>query len=191
MILGAGGHAIACIDVLESEKKYKIFGLIGAVGEVGKRVSGYRVIGTDLNVPSLLRYCTNLLVGVGQIKTPEIRRRLYQQGAFLGCKFPVVISPLAYISSNSNIGQGTIVMHGSIVQAGVTVGENCILNSRCLIEHGAKIGNHSHISTGVIVNGDVEVGEGTFVGSGAVLQEGVRLRNNSVVPMGKIVRRQR
>ena len=28
ILVGAGGHALSCIDVIEAEKKYKIIGLI-------------------------------------------------------------------------------------------------------------------------------------------------------------------
>ena len=35
----------------------------------------------------------------------------------------------------------------------VSIGENCIINNKALLEHDVKIGDNVHISTGCIVNG--------------------------------------
>jgi len=180
---------LACIGVLEEEGKYRILGLLGKPGEVGKRLLEHKVIGTDKDLPRLLKKCRDVLVGIGQIKTPDPRRMAYAKGLALGARFPVVRSPFSHVSSKAILGNGTIVMPGVIVQPGVEVGRNCILNSRCLVEHGVNIGDHCHISTGAILNGDVRVGPGSFVGSGAVVQEGTVLKAKSLIPMGKIVRR--
>lgn len=188
LILGAGGHALACIGLLEVEGKHRILGLVGKPGEVGKSLLGYKVIGTDKDLPRLLKKCRDVLVAIGQIKTPVLRQTAYQRADSLGASFPVILSPFSHVSPRASLGEGTIVMPGGIVQAGVVVGRNCILNSQCLLEHGVRVGDHCHISTGAILNGDVKIGSGSFVGSGAVMQEGAVIRSNSLVPMGTIVR---
>ena len=66
-----------------------------------------------------------------------------------GFKFPSIISPLAYVSNQAKIGEGTIVMHEPIVNAGI-VGKNCIINSKSLIEYDAVIGNNSVVSQGLL-----------------------------------------
>ena len=188
LILGAGGHALACIGLLEAEGKHRILGLVGKSGEVGKKLLGHTVIGTDKDLPRLLKKCRDVLVGIGQIKNPAPRQTAYQRADSLGARFPVILSPFSHVSSRASLGEGTIVMPGGIVQAGVAVGKNCILNSQCLLEHGVQVGDHCHVSTGAILNGDVKVGSGSFVGSGAVIQERTVIRPNSLVPMGTIVR---
>lgn len=180
---------MACIGLLEAEGKHHILGLVGKSDEVGKRILGHTVIGTDKDLPRLLKKCRDVLVAIGQIKTPVPRQTAYQRADSLGAKFPVILSPFSHVSSQASLGEGTIVMPGVIVQPGAVVGKNCILNSRCLLEHGVKIGDHCHISTGAILNGDVRVGAGSFVGSGVIVQEGAVVGANSVVPMGTIVRR--
>lgn len=187
--MGAGGHAVACIDVLEAEGKRRILGLVGSREEVGRKICGYSVIGTDSDLPALLKQAESLVMGIGQIKTPAPRKKLFLKALSLGAKFPVILSPISRVSPRAIIYSGTIVMHGAIVQPGALVGKNCILNSRCLLEHGVQIEDHCHISTGSILNGDVRVGEGSFVGSGAVVQEGAVIRANSLVPMGAVVKR--
>ena len=41
ILLGAGGHSHAYIDVIELEGSYEIAGLVGHPQEIGKRLFGY------------------------------------------------------------------------------------------------------------------------------------------------------
>ncbi len=187
-MVGAGGHALSCLDVIESQRKYQIIGLVGKGEEVGRGVGSYRVIASDETLEECLKLSGNFLICVGQIKTAETRRRLFEVIQSLGGKFPVIVSSRAYVSAKAEVGPGTIIHHGAIVNAGARIGANCIINSGALVEHGAAIGDHCHIATGALVNGDVEIGSESFVGSGAVLKQGIRIGSRSVVGMGAVVK---
>lgn len=189
LLVGAGGHARACIDVIEQEGRYAIAGLVGMPDEIGEVVLGYPVLGGNDDLPSLRERCPNALVTLGQIKSPEPRIQLYSLLERLGFALPTVVSPMAHVSRHASLGQGSIVMHGAIVNASARVGRNCILNSRALVEHDAVIEDHCHISTGVLVNGGARVGAGSFVGSGSVLREGITLGERCLVGMGLAVRK--
>jgi sugar O-acyltransferase (sialic acid O-acetyltransferase NeuD family) len=187
LLVGAGGHATACIDVIESHGGYTIAGLIGAAAEIDKRILGYPVIGTDDDLPELLGRCASALVAVGHIKTPAPRIRLFTRLQALGFSLPALVSPLARVSRRAALGAGTIVMHGAIVNAGASVGCNCIINSQALVEHDAAIGDHCHIATAAIINGGVRVGMGTFIGSNATLRQGISVGERCTIGMGERV----
>lgn len=189
LLVGAGGHARASIDVIEQEGRFALKGLVGQAQElVGTRIFNYPVLGTDADLSTLLSDCKNALVAVGHIKTPEPRIRLFDLLQLNEIVAPVIVSPYAYVSPHASLGAGTIVMHGAIISAGTVVGKNCIINSRSLIEHSAIVANHCHISTGAIINGDANIGVGSFVGSGSIIKQGVRLGSGCVVGMGLAVR---
>jgi sugar O-acyltransferase (sialic acid O-acetyltransferase NeuD family) len=187
LLLGAGGHAVACIDVIESEGSYQVAGLLGAAAEVGRQVLGYPVLGTDAELPELLARHRAALVAIGHIQTPEPRIRLFERLQGLGCTLPSIVSPQAYVSRRATLGAGTIVMHGAVVNAGATVGRNCIINSRALVEHDVVIGDHCHIATAGVVNGGVHIGTGTFLGSNATVRQGVSIGAHCVIGMGALI----
>jgi sugar O-acyltransferase (sialic acid O-acetyltransferase NeuD family) len=187
LLLGAGGHARACIDVIEHEGRFAVTGLTGLRGEVGTRILGYPVLGTDEDLPALLRDCTHALITVGQIKSPDLRMSLFNLLEQRGCTLPVVVSPRAHVSRHATLGAGTIVMHGAIVNAGAVVGRNCIINSQALIEHDAAIADHCHIATAAAINSGVSVSMGTFVGSNACVRQGTRIGERCVIGMGQRV----
>lgn len=188
ILIGAGGHARACIDVIEQHGGYQISGLIGMPDEMHDYHLGYAVIGTDADLPELAKTIQYALITLGQIKTSAHRTRLYQQVVALGFQMPTIIAPSAYVSRHATLGAGTIVMHGAVVNAGASVGENCIINTRALLEHDATVADHCHISTGAIINGNAAIGSGCFVGSGSVIKEGASLGQGCLVGMGLAVR---
>lgn len=187
LLVGAGGHARACIDLIEREGRFAIAGLVGCEGEVGKTVLGYPVLGTDVDLPALFGSYHHFLNAVGQIKTPELRMRLFYLLEQNGCDLPVIVSPCAYVSPHATLGAGTIVMPGAVVNAGAVVGRNCIINSQSLVEHDAKIGDHCHIATAAVVNGGVQIGSGTFIGSGSCVRQDTEIGDLCLIGMGQRV----
>ena len=184
LLIGAGGHARACIDVLEEENQFEIAGLIEKGESISNESLGYPIIGTDDDLKVLRQQYKNALITVGQIKIPKIRIKLYQLLKELDFTLPVIVSSQAYVSKHAQIGEGSIIMHGVIINANAKIGNNCIINNRALIEHDAIIGNHSHIATGAIVNGGVSVGSESFIGSGVVTKQYISIGNNCSVGAG-------
>lgn len=187
LLVGAGGHAQACIDVIEAQGIFRIMGLFDSSPVKEARCLGYPVLGSDDELPSFVGDGTSALVCVGQIKSPELRIRLFARLRQLGFALPTIISPRAWVSPHAHIGAGSIVMHGAIVNADANVGENCIINTGAIVEHGARIGDHCHISTRAVLNGDVQVGAGSFIGSGSLLKEGAQVGERCIVGMGVTV----
>ena len=188
LIIGAGGHAVSCIDVIEAEGRYTIAGIIDIKEKVGQSILGYKIVGSDFDLHEFVSVYKNALVSIGQIKTADIRKKIYEKAVRLGFNFPAIVSPSAYVSPRAVIGKGTIVMHGAVINADVVIGDNCIINSMALIEHGVKVFSHSHIATGSRLNGDVVVGCESFVGSGAVIHQGVFIGAREVIASGAIIK---
>ena len=187
LLLGAGGHAESCIDVVEQTGAFVISGLLGTPDEIGTSVLTYPVLDSDAQLVRWVQRVPNVLVAVGQIRSPELRMRLFNAARAAGAVLPTIVSPLAHVSPHATLGVGTIVMHGAIVNASARIGDNCIINSMALVEHGAQIGSDCHISTGARLNSGVVVGQGTFVGSGAVVRQQARVGSRCVVGLGQVV----
>ena len=189
LLIGGGGHCRSCIDVIESEGKYRILGIVERSVKDLNPVLGYDLLGTDKDLPKLIKNCQNALITVGQIKSAELRKKIYSNLKELGVKLPVIISPKAHVSKHIQIDEGTILMHGVILNAGASIGKNCIINSQALIEHDSVVESNCHISTGVKVNGSVFVGKETFIGSGSVIYDSVHIGEKCIIPAGSVVRK--
>jgi sugar O-acyltransferase (sialic acid O-acetyltransferase NeuD family) len=189
LLIGGGGHCRAAIDVIEAGACFHIRGIVQLKADGTEPVLGYPILGEDADLSALLVETPQALVTVGQIETSTVRLRLFEQLKARNATMPLIVSPRAYVSCHARVREGTLVMHGAIVNAGAQIGVNNIVNSLALVEHDAEIGNHCHVSTGARINGGVMVEDGCFIGSGAVLREKVRIGANSVVGAGCVVTR--
>jgi len=187
LIIGDGGHARSCIDVIENNKNFKIYGIIsGSKKNVGKKIFNYKVIGTDKDLKKLKKKVKYAHVALGSIGGTFLREKLFNKLKKLKFSLPIIKSNKSHISKYAQIGEGTIIMHGAIINANSKIGYNCILNSNSLIEHDCEIGNHSQVSTGAILNGSVTLGSRSFIGSRSVVKNNCKLKSKTFLKMGTV-----
>lgn len=188
ILIGGGGHCKACIDVIELEGRFKIIGIIDQKQNLGEKVLDYEIIGTDEDIPALIKTYPFFLLTVGQLGSSEIRKKILCSFKENPEKFPTIVSPLAYVSKHSKLGSGSIVMHFAMVNSGASVGEHCIINTKSLIEHDVVIEDFCHIATGAIVNGGAIVRRDSFVGSGSVVKQAVVIPERSFIKANSLFR---
>lgn len=188
ILIGGGGHCKSCIDVIELTENYNIKGIIDVESKVGTKVLGYPIIGTDEDIFNLIEIIDEFIITIGQLGKLNKRQILYDKMKKRGAKFSTIVSPLAYVSKNAFVEEGTIIMHGAIINADVKIGCNCIINSKALLEHEVTVGNHCHISTASVLNGGATIGDGTFYGSGAVSIQNIKIVSNSFIKANSIVK---
>ena len=186
---GAGGHCKSITDVIELENIYQIKGIILSKKDNKIKNINYPILGYENDLKDIINKYKNVIVSIGQIKEYKLRKNFYENLKKNNAFLPVIKSPLSYCSKNSLIGEGTILMHFSMVNASVRVGNNCIINSKSLIEHDVQVGDNCHISTGAILNGGVKIGENTFIGSNSVIKNGVNIGREVIIGAGKIILR--
>jgi len=187
ILVGGGGHCRSVIDVIESSGLYRIIGIIDKKQFIGNSILGYKVIGSDNAIVHFLEKYRYFLVTAGQLKLPDLRTKLFKELKKLGATLPVIISDTAKVSRFSQLGEGTVVMHHSVINSGSEVGCNVIVNTGAIIEHDCVIGDHAQISTRSIVNGGVKVGHSCFIGSGAIIKQGVIIGEKTIVGAGAVV----
>ena len=187
ILVGGGGHCKSVLDAAESAG-FRILGVLDKPETLGKQVLSTKVIGTDDDIPYYVDKA-EFLISVGFIKDPSIRIRLYETIKKVGGELAIVIASTAHVSQYAIIGEGTVVLHHALVNAGAKVGNNVILNSTSVIEHDAEIGDHTHISTGTIVNGNCKIGRRCFVGSQSVLSNSISIGDDIVIGAGSFIRK--
>lgn len=126
----------------------------------------------------------NYILGIGdnliRIKTADL---LISKGVEL----PNIIHPAASISAKVKFGIGNFISRNVSVNALVELGDICILNTGCIIEHECIIGNGVHIASSAVLAGNVEIGENTFVGANSVIKQGVKIGANVIIGAGSVI----
>lgn len=185
ILIGAGGHGVSSADVIKKEKKFQIFGFVDK--KKNKYLNKYKIIGNDKDLPKIRKTIKNALITVGQIQNLFLREKIFKKLIKLKFNFPVIVSPLAYISNDATVGDGSIIMHRAVVNSKAKIGRNCIINTGAIIEHDVKIGDNCHISTGSIINGGAIIKNNSFIGSGAIIKQKILIGKACMVNAKKFV----
>jgi sugar O-acyltransferase (sialic acid O-acetyltransferase NeuD family) len=187
IVLGAGGHAKVLINTLQL-CSVEILGITDPdPALIGHEILGVPVIGPDANLKHYSVEKVHLVNGLGSVCLPKARCKIFEKYKKLGFIFATVVHPTAIIAAAVKIGEGAQLMAGVILQPGVCIGDNVIINTRASIDHDCTIGSHSHIAPGVTLSGDVQVGTVAHVGAGASIVQGVRVGDGSLVGAGSVV----
>lgn len=184
-MLGHGGHAKMCRDILKQTGLFNLAGIVTDQANKGEVVSGHKVVGEDADLAELYeagyRYA---ILGLGAVKNPRLRERLFNRLKSIGFFLPNLIHPNAIIEPSAKLGEGVHVMAGAIVGSEAVVQDNCILNSGCIVSHDCHLENNAHITPGAILGGNVSIGKNTIVGMGCTIYMGVKVGSNSVISNG-------
>ena len=186
ILIGAGGHAKSVAEVINyASSPYIIDGLIDLTAPDDKYWDNIDYLGNDETVTDISG--ENAHVSVGMIKDLKIRERIYTSYKQKGVVFPVIQSKYAFVSTDSEIGEGSIIMHQAFVNVGASIGVNCIFNTKSTVEHDVKIGNHCHTGPGSTINADCTIGNNVFISSNATINRGVKIGDNCIIGAGSVI----
>ena len=93
LIIGSGGHTLSCISLLL--KKLNKFKIVGLVDDVKTNLAiKYKIIGNDFDLKILKQKISYAFIGLGQIKSPKIRKNLFRKLKKYNYKLPFIISKI-------------------------------------------------------------------------------------------------
>ena len=98
------------------------------------------------------------IVGIGDNWSREqmVNKILKIQPDF---QFVSAIHPGAIVSNHAKIGNGVVIVGGSIVNPGAQIGNHCIINTKSSVGHDSILDNFSSIAPGVTFGGHVSIGK--------------------------------
>lgn len=172
-LYGAGGHCKVVIDVLESQGER-----VGLVVDDNPKCSSFMSFPCSAPKDSYDR----AIVTIGDCET---RKKIVDR--ISARRYERAIHPTAVVSARSKVGEGTVVMHGAVVQSCASVGSHCIINTHSSVEHDAVVHDFVHVASGAIISGGAEIGECALIGAGSVVKHGIRIGKNCLIGAGSVV----
>jgi sugar O-acyltransferase (sialic acid O-acetyltransferase NeuD family) len=180
VIIGAGGHSKVIIDLIHLLNEYTIVGIYDDMKE--GYFCNYKILGKIIDITKNITI-NNVVIAIGDC---SIRKQLYNK--YNKYNYPYLIHPNTIISSSiKKIGDGTIIMAGTIIQTEVDIGKLCILNTNSNIDHECKIGDFNNICPSVTICGQVNIGNINFIGASCVIIQNINIGNNCIVGAGSVI----
>lgn len=183
IVLGAGGHAKVCIELLQSMGETVAF----CIGEKNspEYCMNVNVLKGDENLIHLRsKGYFKLFVAIG---SNSLRERLANSAIKQGYQLVNAISPNAIISPSVNLGMGIAIMAGVIINADTTISNLTIINTGATIDHDCKIGIAVHIAPQCGIAGNVHIERQSFLGVGCKVIPNISIGENVMVGAGGVV----
>ena len=186
-ILGGGGHAKMCIDLLRMAGAWEIVGILDSKLPVGSTILGVPVLDRDVDAAFRqlwddgVRFAVN---GIGWVERHRMRHLHYDRLKSFGFYLPNLIHPHASVEASVIIGEGNQVMARAVICSAARIGNGCIINAGAIVSHDCQISDQVHIAPGALLAGGVSVGSNTLIGMGCTIYLRVHIGSNVVVANG-------
>ena len=176
-IIGASGHGKVVADIarLNGYNEIEFLDDNTELHSCGK----WPVVGTSDHAAEIEN---DLFVAVGNA---AIRERIMER---LRDKHLVtLIHPSAVIAEDVEIGVGSVVMAGAVINPGTRIGKGCIINTSSSVDHDCVLGDYVHVAVGSHLAGTVSVGKGTWIGAGATVSNNISICGSCMIGAGAVV----
>jgi len=128
------------------------------------------------------RWCVS--IGVNHTREAVVARL---ENSLPRVRFARLIHGRATVADGVEIGDGTVVMAGVVINPGTRIGRHCIVNTGACLDHDNLLEDFASVAPGVTTGGKVEVGFATAICIGACIQHGVQIGQRTVIGAGSVV----
>jgi sugar O-acyltransferase (sialic acid O-acetyltransferase NeuD family) len=179
IIIGAGGHGKSVLDAAIKSEKYNVIGFLDDTPDKDE-VLGFPRLGYFSDID---KYADNHMF-VCAVGDNSIRVMI---DASVNVEWAVIIHPSANIGMGVNIGDGSVVMGGTVINSSAQIGRHCVINSGAVVEHDCAVLDYSHISPNATLCGKVKIGRETWIGAGATVRDGISIAERVTVGAGSVL----
>ena len=130
-----------------------------------------------------LNNCDNFIaIGDNEIREQKLKTLIDKN-----IKVTSLIDNGALLANNIEIGKGSIVMPGCIINSNTKIGVGCIINTGSLIDHDCKLNDYVHISPGCKLGGTIVIGKLSWIGIGTTIINNISIGDNVKIAAGSTI----
>lgn len=182
IIIGASGHGKVVADIAIKMNKWRSIAFLDDDESI-KISMGLEVVGKTADAFTY-KDEADFFVAIGNNGTREkIQEMLKNEGLSMVS----LIHPSSVIGTEVEIGEGTAIMAGVVINSSSIIGKGCIINTSSSIDHDNIIENYVHISPGTNLAGTVRVGKGSWIGIGSMINNNVNICSGCKLGAGAVV----
>lgn len=182
-ILGASGHGKVLADIAELTGWKQIVFFDDAWPEKASN-GAWQVIGDTQMLLNNINNYQGVIVAIGNNK---VRQQKLQQLDSAGAKLITLIHPSATVSRYTQIGLGSVIVAGAVINPDCIIGSGAIINTCSSVGHDCTLGDAVHICPGARLAGGTEVDDRAWVGVGSSVRQLIKIGADAIIGAGSAV----
>jgi sugar O-acyltransferase (sialic acid O-acetyltransferase NeuD family) len=188
-IIGSGDLGQLIAHHARLTQQFEVVGYFDDYAQAGEIKSGIPVLGSTQLVEASFQsgVFEQLMIAIGY-KHFDARAFFFDK-YFGSIPFATVVHPSAIVDPTCEIGEGSAVLSGCILDVHVKIGKNVLLNTGVMVAHDSSIGDHSFLAPRCNIAGFVQVGTKNFIGIGANVIDNISTVALAFVGGGALVNR--
>jgi len=128
-----------------------------------------------------------IIPAAGYNNLNKVREHLFEQLKKNGYSFETYIHPDAKIFTTFPIGEGSVILPGSVIEPFVKIGTNTMIWCNVTLAHHSEIRNNCWIASGSVISGSAIIGNNTFVGVNATIVNEIEIKSYNVIGGGAMI----
>ncbi len=180
ILIGASGHGRVIADIAKKNGYSEIAFLDD--DETITQCAEYAVLGKTTSAKEYPDCDFVISIGNAAVRQ-KLQERLEQEGLSIVS----LTHPDAVVADDVEIGRGTVIMAGAVINPGAKIGCGCIVNTCSSVDHDCTIDDYVHVSVGAHIAGTVHIGMRTWVGAGAIVVNNVTIIEDCMIGAGAVV----
>lgn len=186
IIAGCGGLALQMLDDLEEQYGNELVFWSEVPSFKSVITKNHKLINSEIEILDEFNRDKRFIIAIG---LPANRKNFFDRFTKYGGVCCSLISAKANISRYAEISDGTVILQNVIIEAGVTIGKGCLINTAAVITHECSIGNFTEIAPLSLLAGKVKIGDLTFLGAHSTILPQINIGANVVVGAKSLVTR--
>lgn len=182
IIIGASGHGRVVADIAIKMNNWENIAFLDDDDTV-KTCMGFKVIGKTSD-SFTYKDKADFFIAIGN---NSVREKVQEALISEGLNVVSLIHPSSIIGNDVEIGIGTVIMAGVVINSATRIGKGCIINTSSSLDHDNAIEDYVHISPGARLAGTVKAGRGSWIGIGSVVSNNVNICSGCKVGAGAVV----
>jgi len=170
VVFGAGGYARVAADAAEASGGWRVLAFVDRDPAPGASLLG-RPVWPESSVLAGGQFSGACLVAIGDnFQRQRLSERIGTERPDL--TYATAIHPRATVSRHAQIGAGSVLLAGVVVNALASLGKHVTIYSNAVVEHDCILEDFVTLAPGAALGGAVRIGARTFVGLGTTICHG-------------------
>ena len=187
VIFGINNYTDIFFDYLSCEEEYEVCAYtVNKEYLTVETWNGKRVIPFEHLEEEYPPETCEVLLAIGYNHMNEGREKKFFECKEKGYQVLTYIHPSAIVLTEK-IGEGNLIMAGSIIEHGCKLGDGNIINPNVLISHNTELGNFNFVAGASSLAGNIHVGNNCMLGLNCTIRDNVTIGNYTLVGAGTYI----